>query len=124
MIDRRTLLAATAGATGALALTPALAGGHGRLATFSGESGHVASGRAEIADGRVNLLDDFQFDGAPDPKVALGRGGYDPATLMGDLQADSGAQSYAVPDGIDPSQYDEVWIWCEEFDVPLAVARF
>jgi len=108
------------------AATPLLAGGHGRLGAFVGVNGHTCSGTAEIAprDGGfvVNLLDDFVFDGGPDPKVALGRGGYDPATLMGPLQSNTGASSYAVPTGIDPGTYDEVWIWCEQFDVGLAVA--
>ncbi|WGH80281.1 DM13 domain-containing protein [Jannaschia ovalis] len=118
-MHRRTFLASAA----ALAASPALAGGHGRLGSFTGASGHATNGTAEIADGRVNLLADFRFDGAPDPKVALGRDGYDPATLMGPLAADSGASSYALPAGVDPADYNEVWIWCERFNVPLGVAR-
>ncbi|MEM1272544.1 MAG: DM13 domain-containing protein [Pseudomonadota bacterium] len=99
------------------------AGGHGRLGSFVGESNHETRGTAEIADGMVNLLDDFWFDGAPDPKVALGADGYDPATLMGPLESNTGAQSYTIPAGIDPADYNEVWIWCERFNVPLGVAR-
>lgn len=118
-MERRTFLAALA----AVAATPALAGGHGRLGTFSGLSNHVTSGTAEIAGNEINLLDDFFFDGAPDPKVALGRDGvYDPATLMGPLTSNSGASSYTAPAGIDPADYNEVWIWCERFNVPLGVA--
>ncbi|MEJ6393290.1 DM13 domain-containing protein [Gymnodinialimonas sp. 2305UL16-5] len=125
-MDRRHFLftvASTAAATTAFATLPASAGGHGRIGTFQGRSNHVTSGRVEIVDGRVNLLDDFFFDGAPDPKVALGNNGYDPSTLMGLLTSNTGASSYQIPDGINPDDYNEVWIWCERFNVPLGVAR-
>lgn len=116
-----TIMAATALAS------PALAGGHGRIGSFTGASGHVTTGRAELAkeNGKfvVHLLDDFVFDGAPDPKVALGRNGYDKSTLMGPLRSNSGKQSYAVPAGINADQMNEVWIWCERFNVPLGVAK-
>ena len=101
----------------------ARAGGHGRLGTFTGNARYGISGTAELTDGGVNLLDDFRFGSAPDPKVALGRDGYDPATLMGPLKNASGASSYALPAGIDANRYNEVYIWCERFNVPLAVAR-
>ncbi len=121
-MHRRRFLISTATAATAVAL-PALAGGHGRLGAFTGVNGHTTSGRAEIAGSTVNLLADFIFDGAPDPKVALGRDGtYDPATLMGALQSNTGASSYTAPAGIDTASYNEVWIWCEQYDVGLAVA--
>ena len=126
-MNRRFVLSRSAQFGGALAIGPiaplALAGGHGRLGRFEGASNHRTTGTAEIAGGQVNLLADFQFDGAPDPKVALGRGGYDPATLMGPLRSDSGASSYTIPAGIDAGAYDEVWIWCERYNVPLGVAK-
>ncbi|MEL6640220.1 MAG: DM13 domain-containing protein [Pseudomonadota bacterium] len=119
-MDRRTFIA-TALATAAA--PAAFAGGHGRLFSFVGLSNHTVTGTAEIAGTTVNLLDDFVFDGAPDPKVALGKDGtYDPATLSGLLKANSGASSYELPAGINPDDYNEVWIWCERFNVPLAVA--
>ena len=94
---------------------------------FTGASGHVTSGTGGLVvqDGAtwVSLAEDFRFDGAPDPKVALGRGGYDPSTILGPLKSDSGAQSYRLPESIDPAAYDEIWIWCEQFDVPLGSAR-
>ncbi len=121
-MKRRAFLVTTLAATGAAAL-PALAGGHGRLGAFTGVNGHTTTGRAEIAGDTINLLEDFVFDGAPDPKVALGVDGvYDPATLSGALQFDSGRSSYTVPAGIDTGSYNEVWIWCEQYNVGLAVA--
>lgn len=96
------------------------------MGSFTGKSRHVASGTVTIVDeGNRTLLvlgNDFRFDGAPDPKVALGRDGYDADTLLAPLASNSGSQTYVLPASIDASAYNEVWIWCEEFNVPLAMA--
>lgn len=126
MTTRRHFLISAA-ALGAVAGTPLFAAGHGRLGSFEGASGHVTSGQAEVVghgdEAVVHLLDDFKFDGAPDPKVALGKDGFDASTLMGPLQSNSGKQSYKVPAGINADDYNEVWIWCEKYNVPLGVAK-
>ena len=126
MTNRRSFLLASSALLASTAL-PALAGGHGRIGEFTGKSNHVTRGRAEVVTqngkSQVILLDDFWFDGAPDPKVALGRDGYDKSTLMGLLKSNTGKQSFDVPAGIDAAQYNEVWIWCERFNVPLGVAK-
>lgn len=127
-MNRRTLLKTAFAVTPLLAFSvPAFAGGHGRIGEFKGLSNHVTTGRAELVKsgkgGTVELLSDFTFDGAPDPKVALGKDGtYDPATLSGKLTSNTGASSYKLPAGIDPDDYNEVYIWCEKFNVPLGVA--
>ncbi|WP_299152625.1 DM13 domain-containing protein [uncultured Tateyamaria sp.] len=122
-MNRRAFLSFTAAGLATLPAAKLLAGGHGRTGTFVGASDHVTTGTAEVAGNQVNLLADFTFDGAPDPKVALGKDGYDSSTLMGLLTSNEGASSYAIPAGIDPSEYNEVWIWCEKFNVPLGVAK-
>lgn len=127
-MDRRSFLNFTLAAGAVLAARPAFAGGHGRVAEFTAKNSYAVSGRAEIAkDGNtfvINLLDDFKFAGAPDPKIALGKNGYDKSTLMGLLKSNSGASTYEVPAGINADEYNEVWVWCEKFNVPLAVAKF
>ena len=118
-MDRRSFLAA------ALATTamPAFAGSHGRLFAFTGSNNHTVTGTAEIVGTTVHLLEDFRFDGAPDPKIALGKDGtYNPATLSGPLKNFSGASSFELPDGVNPDDYNEVWVWCERFNVGLATA--
>ena len=116
---------AVSGPVAALGL-PAMAQ-DSRSGSFTGASRHVTTGTAylEPEDGGyvVRLGADFTFDGAPDPKVALGADGYDPATLMGALGSNTGEQVYPVPAGVDPAAYNEVWIWCERFNVPLGVAK-
>ena len=95
---------------------------------FKGASGHTTSGTAAVvrsADGIMLVLEsDFSLDGAPDPKVGFGSGGmYDPNSQLSHLQSKTGEQSYAVPAGLDVSGYDEVYIWCQKYSVPLGVAR-
>jgi hypothetical protein len=99
-----------------------------RQGTFTGASGHATAGSGAIVEqnGRyyVSLGRDFDHDDtAPDAKVAMGRDGYRAETLMGPLKAAKGAQSYLVPAGVDQADYNEIWIWCERFSVPLGVAR-
>ena len=97
-----------------------------RSGAFTGKSRHVTTGTAYLEQREggyvVRLGPDFTFDGAPDPKVALGADGYDASTLMGALGANTGEQVYPLPAGVDPAAYNEVWIWCERFNVPLGVA--
>ena len=96
--------------------------------TFTGASDHITTGGVEIVkndDGShtVILGDDFSLDGAPDPRVGFGKDGkYDLATGMGLLQSLNGKQSFTVPAGVDPADYNEVYIWCLKFSVPLGVA--
>ncbi|MEM6467072.1 MAG: DM13 domain-containing protein [Pseudomonadota bacterium] len=124
MVSRRMILAGLA----ATALPKlAFAQASTRSGMFEGRSQHITKGTARlvIQDGvaEVHLSADFTFDGAPDPKVALGRDGYDPASLMGKLKSLNGASSYTVPASLDATGYNEVWIWCERFNVPLGVAK-
>ena len=116
----------------AFAMLFALAG-HGAEAqerargAFSGASGHAASGHVSVLKtdkGIVLKLEaDFRFDGAPDPKLGFGRGGYKQETQFAPLKKNSGADEYAIPANVDVSKYDEVWIWCEKYKVPLGVAK-
>lgn len=126
-MDRRAFLNLTLAAGAAAFVTSAFAASKGRVATFTAKNSYAVGGRVEVVkEGNgyvVNLLDDFSFAKAPDPKIALGRNGYDKKTLMGLLKSTNGASSYKVPAGINADDYNEVWIWCEKFNVPLAVAK-
>ncbi len=95
--------------------------------SFSGVNGHQATGRVAVirtADGwEVRLEDDFTFDGAPDPWVGFGRSGsFARATDFYRLRSNTDAQVYKVPADIDAAAYDEVYIWCRRYSVPLGVA--
>ena len=114
------------GAAMMLAAAGAMAGeGSG---TFTGKSNHVTKGEVEVvktdSGWEIHLKDSFWFDGAPDPRVGFGKNGkfVDP-TDFEPLRQNAGAQIYKVPADIDPAQFDEVYIWCRKFSVPLGVAQ-
>ncbi len=121
---RPTLAASFLGAFLLLAALPASAGDVIAKGSFIGASDHVTTGGVHVTANSVDLQEDFSLDGAPDPKVGFGKDGvFDPDTTLDALQSKTGAQSYEVPDDIDPNAYDEVYIWCEKFSVPLGVAK-
>ncbi len=94
---------------------------------FEGRSDHVVSGGVTILktdSGYVVVLEpDFSLDGAPDPKLGFGKSGYKASTNFSELRTNKGVQAYSIPASIDPKKYDELWVWCEKFDVPLGVAH-
>lgn len=97
------------------------------IGAFGGENDHVVTGKATISkvDGQwiVTLDEDFSLDGAPDPEVGFGDGdGYVKGTSLGKLQKLAGSQSYVVPASLDVGDYTQVYIWCEQFTVPLGHA--
>jgi len=123
----KTIAGILAGGLMLLSASLAWAGGAG-TGTFTGLSNHITKGEVEVrqtADGWViELKDSFWFDGAPDPRVGFGKDGsfVDP-TDFEPLHSNSGAQVYKVPADIDPTQFNEVYIWCRKFSVPLGVAQ-
>ena len=95
--------------------------------SFKGASSHVTNGNVTIrrtADGMVVVLeDDFDFDGAPDPKLGFGKDGkYDSGSQISHLGSNKGRQVYEVPASIDPEAYNQFFVWCEKYSVPLGVA--
>ncbi len=111
-----------------LTIAPAVSadGDTERTGSFEGKSRHKVSGTVSVVAGsdgaELVLGKDFDFDGAPDPKLAFGKDGYEATTLFSPLRKDKGTQRYVIPPSINPNEYNEVWIWCEKFDVPLAKA--
>lgn len=99
-----------------------------RKGSFSGASGHVVTGSVTVvktASGtEIRLSKNFSLDNSPGPWLGFGRNGrYDKAAEFSKLSGLSGAQTYKVPASIDVSKYDEFYIWCKPFGVPLGVAR-
>lgn len=94
--------------------------------TFSGLSDHITTGGVTIRqDGDtfyVVLEEDFSLDGAPDPKLGFGDGEYIIETQFSELKNKDGYQTYKLPAGLDPTQYSQIYVWCEQFSVPLGMA--
>ncbi len=96
--------------------------------TFKGASDHITTGNTTIVKtsngGAVLILDsNFSLDGAPDPRVGLGKDGkYDASTDLGVLANNTGLQVYVIPASVNIDDLNEVYIWCKKFAVPLGVA--
>lgn len=120
-MNRRTFALSVAAIAATVLSGPALAGD--RTGTFKGENGHVTTGGVTVKNGQIVLEKDFSLDGAPDPRVGLGKGGrFAEGTDFVPLGAKTGKQTYAVPAGIDVNDYDTVFIWCRQFSVSLGQA--
>ena len=121
-------LSAVAVALITLAPLSATAGEINAKGIFTGASDHITTGGIQIvrtADGgAVVILDsDFSLDGAPDPRVGFGKDGkYADASDLGELQNLNGLQIYIVPASVNVDDFNEVYIWCRKFGVPLGVA--
>ena len=95
---------------------------------FKGASNHATSGGVSIvktttAQSVVILGPDFSLDGAPEPYVGFGKNGrYDRRASLGKLGNNNGKQVFKVPPNINISTYNEVYIWCRKFGVPLGIA--
>lgn len=123
-----TLATAAAAAMGA---TPSFAGSDKRSGTLTGRQGYNVTGSVQVKKegGKtiVTLGDDYIFDPAknpPDIKIGFGSGeSYAKGSKIHDkLTVKKGAASFEVPASIDTSKYDELYIYCEQFTVILAVA--
>lgn len=96
--------------------------------SFTGLSDHITTGGVSVVEtsggGAVVILDtDFSLDGAPDPSVGFGiNGEYVAASDLGELTSINGLQAFIVPEGLDLADFNEIYIWCDEFSVPLGVA--
>ena len=96
--------------------------------TFTGASDHITTGGVSIIKtsngGAIVILDsNFSLDGAPDPKVGFGIDGqFVAASDLGELTNKDGLQAYVVPASVNVDDFNEVYIWCEQFAVPLGVA--
>ncbi|MEK6204616.1 MAG: DM13 domain-containing protein [Amylibacter sp.] len=122
----KTLICLAAVAILALGASITLAGE--KTGSFHGASDHITKGEYTIsmqADGSyvITLEDNFSLDGAPDPSVGFGKDGkYSKVTYLGNLKNLKGKQSFAIPASVDLTKFNEVYIWCAKFTVPLGVA--
>lgn len=96
--------------------------------SFKGRSKHITSGEAHILKTRSGyalvLSDNFFLDGAPAPVLGFGNNGkYDKSSTFADLEANKGRQVYPLPAGLTPANFNEVYVWCEDFSIPLGVAK-
>lgn len=95
--------------------------------TFTGLSDHITTGGVSVVktkSGYLVILErDFSLDGAPAPTIGFGKDGkFDKATEFAKLASITGLQVYSVPENVNPADFNEFYIWCADFSVPLGVA--
>ena len=109
---------------------PALAGST-RSGSLSGRRGYNVEGTVRVVrkSGKTQVIlgGDYVFDPSknpPDIKIGFGDGeAYAKGSKIHDkLTVKSGEATFDVPEGIDTSKYSELYIYCEQFSVILAVA--
>ena len=120
----------TAAAIALSAFSPNLALAESTLGTgsFTGANDHITTGGVSVVktsngDTVVILGENFSLDGAPEPSVGFGKDGeYAKATDLGDLGELNGLQAFVVPASVNVADYNEIYIWCDKFNVSLGVA--
>lgn len=123
MMNRRSFLA-TSAAFVAITLTATPSFAASRKGKFRGQSNHVTKGSVTVKGNKITLEGNFFFDGAPDPRIALGKGGrFSKGTDFAKLKKNKGKQTYTIPSRIDPDKHDTVVLWCRKFSVPLGFAK-
>lgn len=95
---------------------------------FKGQSGHKTSGNITIKKTSrghiVTLARNFSFDGAPDPRFGFGNNGrYKKSTTFSRLKSNNGRQSYLIPKSINIAKFNEFYLWCKKFGVPLGKVK-
>ena len=121
-------MAAAAAAT--LGATPTLAADK-RKGSLSGRQGYKVSGSVQVekSGGKTKVVfsDNYVFDPSknpPDIKIGFGNGEKyaKGSKIHNKLTVKKGAASFEVPASIDTDKYSELYIYCEQFTVILAVA--
>lgn len=133
MISRRNFVSTALGSVAAATLgaTASFAAEKTRTGSLSGRKGYKVSGTVQVVkDGgstKVVLSNDYLFDqgkNPPDIKIAFGNGEkYAKGShIHNKLTVKKGSASFDVPAGIDTDKFSELYIYCEQFTVILAVA--
>ena len=96
-----------------------------RLGTFEGRNGFTAEGTGKISmtEGKQVIFEqDFLItEHGSQPVVALGAG--DDVMIVHDLRSIRGIQQYDLPEDLDLSAVDAIYIWSRSGDFPMAVAE-
>lgn len=88
------------------------------VGSFSSENNYAAEGTARVIESKnrfyVALGDDFNIGRARSATLCFGNDGeFDTFTIFTQIEERDGAQVYRVPAGINPMNYNELYIWSD-----------
>lgn len=96
-------------------------------AVLIGESNTDAVGTVSLYQapnaGVLVFEPNFRMNAPVGAILAFGRDGYRPDTRFATLVRNAGRQSYSIPTSIEPSGFNEIWIWSEKVGQPLGLGR-
>ena len=84
---------------------------------------HPASGKI-VVDGSIIKLEEVNITEAPDGRVILAKN-FDEAQSVpcGNLKGFTGSHTYTIPEGTNAEDFDTVVLWCDQFSVPIGLAK-
>ena len=132
-ISRRNFVGLTLASAAAVTFgaTASFSASKTRTGSLSGRRGYKVAGDVQVVkDGgstKVILNDNYLFDQSknpPDIKIAFGNGEkYAKGShIHSKLNVKKGSATFDVPASIDTDKFSELYIYCEQFTVILAVA--
>lgn len=95
---------------------------NGASGTFIGVEGERVSGEANVLQNTIELSQNFKTSSGPDLYVYLGND--EPTQIIAKLKKNSGAQTYALPEGVNLSNFSTVFIHCKKYDHTFGKAGF
>jgi hypothetical protein len=96
-------------------------------AVFIGKAYHDTVGTISLYQSEhapvVVFEKNFKLPGGKGTIITLGRNGVNKRASLGPLQRDTGRQSYAVPDHLPISNFNEIWLWHSGKNIAVGLAR-
>ena len=100
-----------------------------RSGIFKGLNGYSVEGTATVErsadESKLVFGDDFRAQNGPGLFVYLSPNANNVTggVSLGNLQAQSGEQTYPIPDNVNPDDFDHVLVYCQPFRVPFGTAN-
>lgn len=114
----------TSGEIKSAPLTLTVAGDQ-RSGTFEGSNGYSVSGTVVISESAVELQSDFNTSSGPGLYLYLSNSSsnVDGGVSLGALNGNSGEQTYELPAGTSPDDFNYVIVHCQPFNVVFGFAE-
>lgn len=99
--------------------------GDQRNGTFQGSNGYSVSGTVVISESAVELQSDFNTSSGPGLYLYLSKSSsnVNDGVSLGELDGNSGEQTYELPTGTSPDDFNYVIVYCQPFNIVFGFAE-